>query len=267
MYCDYKILQHDLEPDYIENETEIIFGHGFDKNIDYLPVSTKKLTLGMRFNKNVDYLPINVNYLEFRGIFNKNVDHLPPKIKTIIFGYAFNKTVNYLPECVEELYFGTKFNKRVDYLPQSVKHITFGCNFDKTICYLPKSVKNLIFDEMFCNKIFNDLHKLQISDSYVEKLRYKIKHITILVNNHHGVVLCNKPMLIWFLNILPIMIKSIWLDIQYKLIYHVPLILKNLPFNITKFSHVHEQSIKIPYGCELTTTFRTYKNNFNSRRL
>lgn len=247
MYSDYKILQHDLEPDYIENETEIIFGHGFNKNIDYLPVCTKKLTLGLRFNK--------------------NVDHLPPNIKTIMFGYAFNKTVNYLPECVEELYFGTKFNKRVDYLPHSIKHITFGCNFDKTICHLPKSVKKLIFDKMFYNKIFNDLHKLQISDSYIEKLRYKIKHITILVNNYHGVVLCNKAMLIWFLTILPIMIKSIWLDIQYKLNYYVPLIFKNLPFNMAKFSHVHERHIKIPYGCELITTFRTYKNNFNSRRL
>jgi len=127
----------------------------FNKPINNLPKSLKKLTLSEYFNQPVDNLPLSLEEIIFGGIFNQPVDNLPLSLRKIKFGESFNKPTNNLPNKIKYVSFWDIIS--INNLPDSIEEIEIEninyysywsnfagevVNYDK-ICRIPKCLKIL----------------------------------------------------------------------------------------------------------------------------
>lgn len=159
--------------------TFLVLHDHFNRPLNDLPKSLKRLTFGWYFNRPLgDSLPKSLTHLTFGSHFNKPLGNsLPKSLIYLVFGYSFNQEFYGTPH-IKHLRFPSGFNQPVNLvkIPDSVTELIIPCIMIKCI---PRSVINLIIiGSGNCDgdipfgvrqlKIYNsiaDISKLNIPDS------------------------------------------------------------------------------------------------------
>ena len=86
----------------------------------------KKVQFDNQFNSRISWLPEGITDINLGMNFDKPLENLPSTVKRINVGYAsFNQPLDYLPNGLEEftINFGLLFNQSLDNLPPTLKKI------------------------------------------------------------------------------------------------------------------------------------------------
>lgn len=104
-----------------EGFLELIFNYNsvFNKSLDKLPSTTKKIIFGWYFNKSLNNLP-NIKHLELSVFFNQPLDFLPNSLKILkILNDEYTHPLYNLPTSIETFHI-SNFYKHMDTLPPNL---------------------------------------------------------------------------------------------------------------------------------------------------
>lgn len=108
------------------------------------------ITFGYYFNRPVNHLPPTLKRLHFGYNFNQPVNCLPPSLTVLHCGFLFNQFVDFLPLTLKKFSLGTCFTNKVDRLPPSLTHLIISnSRFNHPIDHLPSTLLHLKVDHSF----------------------------------------------------------------------------------------------------------------------
>lgn len=122
--------------------------------IDYLPSTLKRLSLGSYFNQPLGNLPPSLDELYLDGTLTHPID-LPDSITSLIFDGAFDHPINHLPASLMYLKLSVMFDQPLSNLPTKLQHLHVGESYSHSLPDLPKGLKTLDLGANFVGPIVN----------------------------------------------------------------------------------------------------------------
>jgi len=192
----------DFPVEIIDTDIKIIkFNYAFNQNIPKLPSHIEEIHFCNGFEENFNF-----------SLFNKSLNNLSHSIKRLYLNYSFDQELLNLPESLEYLEFRGKFNKSLDYLPSSVKEINFitifagdtdpiTSSFNQPLNNLPVNLEVLRLDCLDFNHPLDNLpkklkylklHFYEFNFS-LDNLPENLEHLEILLHKTYNFNFDNLP--------------------------------------------------------------------------
>lgn len=148
-------------------DTDCIYNMPLDK----LPSNLEELNIiGLDyFNHELNNLPSTLKKLSIGGIYSHSLDNLPNGLKELRLGGNYKSKLDGLPNNLETLYLDYNFNQELDNLPSSLKNLIIGqfSKYTKSLDNLPYGLENLIIHSKHVYNLNNlpaTLKKLSIKN-------------------------------------------------------------------------------------------------------
>ena len=135
----------------------------FDSDLSNLPISVKKITLGINYSKELNNLPTGVEYLKLSDNYNLNIKVFPSKLRYLYFyGFGFDKFLHSSSTNNTESENYYKYN--LTNLPNDLIDISYPHNYNFPIENLPKSLRILKINSNyeFIDKLKKDYPNIKI---------------------------------------------------------------------------------------------------------